>query len=163
MSDNAGTRPELTVAAVVERRGRFLLVEELVGGRLVFNQPAGHVEAGETLLAAVVREALEETAWAFTPLATVGIYLSPRLANDRRYLRVAFSGHVSHHDASRLLDTGIERTVWLTRAELAASPARLRSPMVLRAIDDYQRGVRYPLDLCQDLDTDALAQRAAQL
>jgi len=163
VTDTAETRPELTVAAVVERRGRFLVVEERVGGRLVLNQPAGHVEAGETLLAAVVREALEETAWTFAPQATVGIYLSHRTTSERRYLRVAFTGLVSRHDASRTLDTGIERTLWLSRAELAAQPARLRSPMVLRAIDDYQRGMRYPLDLCQDLDADALALRAAQL
>lgn len=159
----ARLQPELTVAAVVERQGRYLLVEERVAGRLVINQPAGHVEPGESLLAAVVREALEETAWAFTPESIVGVYLWGSPAGGNPFLRVAFAGRCTAHDENRPLDQGIERVLWLRRAELVARSARLRSPMVLRAIDDYEQGNRYPLDLFQDLAVEQLTQRAAVL
>lgn len=151
--------PELTVAAIVERDGRFLVVEELVGGRLVINQPAGHVEPGESLLAAVTREAREETAWRFLPDAMVGIYLWGH-ASQSRFLRVAFTGRCRDFDASLALDTGIVRTLWLTRTELLARTAQLRSPMVLRGVDDYLAGRRYPLDVVQDLALEQLASRA---
>ncbi len=156
-------RPELTVAAVVEQQGRFLLVEEHSGGRLVINQPAGHVEDGESLAAAVVREALEETAWHFVPHAIVGVYLWRPAAGQNSFLRIAFAGTCRDHERSRPLDAGIERVLWLTRAELNARQAQLRSPMVLRAVDDYLQGSRYPLDLVQGLEPGQLLRRAAVL
>ena len=124
-------RPDLTVAAVIERDGQFLFVEERAGARMVFNQPAGHVERGELLIDAVVRETLEETAWTFTPQALVGIYLWEQPQKQRTFLRFAFCGQVSGHDPSRALDHGIERTVWMSREQLVARSSRLRSPMVL--------------------------------
>ena len=110
--------PEVTVAAVTEVAGRFLLVEERINGRLVFNQPAGHVEHGETLLAAVVREAREETAWHFEPQSLLGVYLWCKPASERTVLRFAFTGEVSNHDDSRPLDHGIVGTHWFTPLEL---------------------------------------------
>lgn len=156
-------QPELTVAAVVERNGRFMFVEEKVSGRLVLNQPAGHVEAGETLVDAVVREALEETAWSFVPEAIIGVYLCGREGARNPFLRVAFAGRCTSHDSSRKLDVGIERVLWLSRPALEARSSDLRSPMVIRAVDDYQRGIRYPIDLFQDLAVDQLRLRAAVL
>lgn len=150
---------ELTVAAIVERDGRFLVVEERVGGRLVINQPAGHVEAGESLLAAVVREAREETAWTFLPDAVVGVYLWGQPAQPR-FLRVAFTGRCRDLDQSLALDSGIVRTLWLSRTELLARTPQLRSPMVLQGVDDYLAGRRYPLDVIQDLALEQLASRA---
>lgn len=168
MSSPAGNsdsivRPELTVAAIVERDGRFLCVEERVQGRLVINQPAGHVEDGEGLVPAVIRETLEETAWIFEPVAVVGVYLWQRPEGGNPFLRVAFTGRVRNHDAQRALDEGIVRALWLNRRELEARGAQLRSPMVLRGIDDYLRGTRYPVDLIQDFGIEQLARRAAVL
>lgn len=140
-------RPDLTVAALVEREGKFLVVEERVGNRLVFNQPAGHVERGEQIIDAVVRETLEETAWTFHPEALVGIYFWEQPERNRSFLRFAFSGTVSDHDSTRPLDRGIERAVWMTPEELTIRAARLRSPMVLRCIDDYRAGRRFPLEV----------------
>jgi 8-oxo-dGTP pyrophosphatase MutT (NUDIX family) len=140
-------RPDLTVAAIVERDGQFLLVEERVANRMVLNQLAGHVEKGEQFIDAVVRETLEETAWTFHPEALVGIYLWEQPDQPRSFLRAAYCGRVSSHDPARRLDRGIERAVWLTREQLVARSARLRSPMVLSCIDDYLDGVRYPLDV----------------
>lgn len=148
-------RPDLTVAAIVERDGQFLLVEERVGNRMVFNQPSGHVERGEQFLDAVVREALEETAWTFRPRALIGIYLWENPEKQRSFLRVAYSGDVVDHDASRPLDRGIERAVWLDRDQIVARTARLRSPMVLRCIDDYLEGTRHPLDVAKRVLKDA--------
>jgi len=157
----AGVRPELTVAAVVEREGRFMFVEERIRGRLLINQPAGHVEPGETLLQAVSRETLEETAWTFVPESMVGIYLWVRTPGQRTFLRVTYSGHCEAHDERRVLDTGIERVLWLSRGELIARTSQLRSPMVLRAVDDYLAGLRYPTDLISDFATGQLPLRAS--
>lgn len=157
----AGVRPELTVAAVIARDGRFMFVEERIHGRLLINQPAGHVEPGESLLAAVCRETLEETAWTFRPASMIGVYLWGRGAGQRTFLRVAFSGTCEHHDERRVLDTGIERVLWLSRDELVARTSQLRSPMVLRAIDDYLAGIRYPADLIRDIEPAQLMKRAA--
>lgn len=148
-------RPELTVAAIVERDGRFLLVEERASNRMVFNQPAGHVERGEEFIEAAVRETLEETAWTFHPEALVGVYLWEQPERRRSFLRAAFCGHVSDHDATRPLDRGIERAVWLSREQILARRARLRSPMVLRCIDDYLQGARYPIDVLKHTLQDA--------
>jgi 8-oxo-dGTP pyrophosphatase MutT (NUDIX family) len=142
---------DLTVAAVVERDGQFLLVEERVGSRMVFNQPAGHVERGEQFIEAVVRETLEETAWTFHPQALVGIYLWEQAEKQKSFLRVTFCGEVSSHDPSRRLDRGIERAIWLGREQILARSTRLRSPMVLRCIDDYLQGTRYPLDVAKHI------------
>jgi 8-oxo-dGTP pyrophosphatase MutT (NUDIX family) len=138
-------RPDLTVAAVVERDARFLLVEERIGGALVLNQPAGHVEDGETLLEAVIRETREETAWGFTPVALLGTYLWRNPRNGRSTLRIAFRGEVQDHRIDQPLDRGIQGVQWRTRGELAAIPERLRSPLVLRCIDDYLAGCRFDL------------------
>lgn len=140
-------RPDLTVAAVVERNGEFLLVEERVGSHMVFNQPAGHVERGEQLIDAVIRETLEETAWNFVPHALIGVYLWDQLDRQRSYLRFAFTGEITTHDPHRPLDRGIERTLWMNREQVRSRASQLRSPMVLTCIDDYLAGQRYPLDL----------------
>lgn len=154
-------RPDLTVAAVVEREGQFLLVEERVGNAMVFNQPAGHVERGEELIAAVIRETLEETAWTFTPDALTGIYLWDQPEKQKSFLRFTFCGHVTEHDPRRRLDRGIERAVWMNRAQIVMRSSRLRSPMVLRCIDDYLEGRRYPLDVVQHMLTAFNAPSAA--
>jgi ADP-ribose pyrophosphatase YjhB (NUDIX family) len=147
-------RPNATVAAVVEQDGRFLVVEQTVRGRAVWNQPAGHLEDGESLLEAVVRETREETAWAFEPRGLVGIYRWRRAAAAVTYLRFTFFGQAVSHEPERALDPDIQRCLWVSRAELTAARDRLRSPMVLRAVDDYLNGPRYPLDLLIDLVDD---------
>jgi 8-oxo-dGTP pyrophosphatase MutT (NUDIX family) len=159
-----GRGPDVTVAAIAETDGRFLVVEERINRRLLFNQPAGHVERGETLLAAVVREAREETAWRFEPQALVGVYLWRNPKSHREILRFAFTGHVTDHDAAQELDRGIIGTHWLTRSELEARQERLRSPLVLRCVHDYLAGQRHALDGIAQLDLEcaaALGQRAA--
>ncbi|HEU4623311.1 MAG TPA: NUDIX hydrolase [Steroidobacteraceae bacterium] len=145
-------KPDVTVAAVSERGGRFLVVEERINQRLVFNQPAGHVEPGETLLEAVIREVREETAWLFEPVHMLGAYLWRNPSNGRSTLRFAFTGTVSDHRASQPLDRGIVTTHWLSRAELLEREPRLRSPLVLRCVDDYLGGKRLPLDSVAYLD-----------
>jgi len=156
-------RPDLTVAAIVERDGKFLLVEERASNRMVFNQPAGHVEKGEQFIDAVVRETLEETAWTFHPEALVGIYFWEQPGQRRSFLRASFCGRVSEHDPDRRLDRGIARAVWLTRDEIVARSARLRSPMVLGCIDDYLEGTRYPLDVIKHVLKDASRLSTAEL
>ena len=149
-------RPDVTVAAVVENGGRFLFVEEHSSGGIVINQPAGHLEDGESLVEAVVRETLEETAWQVRPEALVGIYQWRNPDNARSFLRIAIAGRVVHHDPAQPLDAPILRTLWMDRAELLATTGRLRSPMVLRCVDDYLAGHHYPLDTLNHLlDTPA--------
>mgnify|MGYP001186350782 FL=1 len=144
-------KPNVTVAAIIEREGRFLLVEEQTADGLRLNNPAGHLDRGETPQQACAREALEETAYAFTPTALVGVYLSRTLrehtGEDITYLRLAFRGELGAHDPGRALDDGIVRTLWLTVDEVRASTARHRSPLVLRCIEDYLEGQQYPLSL----------------
>lgn len=140
-------KPNVTVAAVVERDGRFLLVEEETDDGLRFNQPAGHLDEGESLVAACAREALEETAHHFRPTALVGIYQWPRPAGDITYLRFAFTGEITGFDPERKLDTGIVGARWLTLDEVRASRERHRSPLILQCIEDYLAGKRYPLEL----------------
>jgi ADP-ribose pyrophosphatase YjhB (NUDIX family) len=144
--------PDITVAAVTENDGRFLVVEERINRRLVFNQPAGHVEHGETLLRAVVREVREETAWRFEPQVLIGVYLWRNPASGLSTMRFAFGGAVDDHDAAQPLDHGIVRTHWLTRADLVKREPRLRSPLVLRCIEDYLDGKRQPLGAVAELD-----------
>lgn len=147
--------PDVTVAAIAEENGRFLVVEERINNRLVFNQPAGHVEDGETLLEAVSREAREETAWHFIPESFLGVYLWRNPRTGRSTLRFGFSGSVCDYRPGQPLDRGIVRTHWLSREELHAQERRLRSPLVLRCFDDYLGGRRLPLDsvACLDLNT----------
>lgn len=140
-------KPNVTVAAIVERDGRFLLVEEETEGGRQFNQPAGHLDAGESIAAACTRETLEETAWHFTPTALVGVYQWRRPDREVTYLRFAFAGTLGAEEAGRTLDTGIVRAVWLTPAEIEASRSRHRSPLVWQGVQDYMAGRRYPLDL----------------
>ena len=141
-------KPNTTVAAVAEREGRFLLVEELIKGKKTFNQPAGHLEQGESILDAVKRETLEETARDFRPDYLTGIYLYPAAKDkDITYLRFCFFGQCLQEYPERELDTGIIQAVWLTRDEIIRQQDRLRSPMVLRCIDDYLAGQRFSLDL----------------
>ena len=140
-------KPNVTVAAVVERDGRFLLVEEETSDGLRFNQPAGHLEAGESLVEAAAREALEETAHPFAPEYLVGIYQWPRPDGEVTYLRFAFGGTVGEAIAGRQLDAGIVRAVWMTRDEMVATAGRHRSPLLLRCVDDYLAGQRASLDL----------------
>jgi len=144
---------DVTVAAIIERDGRFLLVEERVGGKLVLNQPAGHLEPGESLLEAVVRETLEETGHRFIPDQVVGLYLWQRSGGGTTFLRVTFCGSAEDPNGPYRLDDGIEATHWLSRDELLNHAAELRSPMVLRCIDDYAAGRRYPLDCLTHLET----------
>jgi 8-oxo-dGTP pyrophosphatase MutT (NUDIX family) len=147
-----GFNPDVTVAAVVSREGRFLLVEERIQGRLVLNQPAGHLEDRETLVEAAVRETREETAWRFHPEALVGTYLWRNPSNGRSFLRFAFCGEVDDHQPQQPLDKGIVRALWLSPDELQAQPARLRSPLVMRCIEDFLQGRRLPLDSVSSLD-----------
>jgi 8-oxo-dGTP pyrophosphatase MutT (NUDIX family) len=145
-------KPNVTVAALIERDGRFLLVEEETEDGLRFNQPAGHLDEGESLVAACAREALEETAWGFTPAALVGIYLWPRPQGDITYLRFAFCGELGAHQAGRALDTGILRAVWMTPDEIRACADRHRSPLVWQCVSDYLAGRRYPLEMIRHYD-----------
>jgi 8-oxo-dGTP pyrophosphatase MutT (NUDIX family) len=147
--------PDVTVAAVVMRDQRFLMVEERIAGRLVLNQPAGHLEKFETMLAAVIRETREETAWDFVPQALVGTYLWHNPDNGRSFLRFAFCGEVQDHRPEQQLDTGIVRALWLSPAQLLAQVTRHRSPLVMRCIEDYLDGRRQPLDsvACLDLES----------
>jgi 8-oxo-dGTP pyrophosphatase MutT (NUDIX family) len=148
-------KPSVTVAAIVEHLGRFLLVEEHTSDGLCLNNPAGHLDPGESPLQGVVREALEETARSFVPTGIVGIYLSRTqrpgsggdTGRDTTYLRIAFRGTVGEPDPSRALDTGIVRALWMTPDEIRASVHRHRSPLLLRCVDDHLAGVNFPLSL----------------
>lgn len=141
----------LTVAAVIERDGRFLVVEEHTEAGLRINQPAGHLETDERVVDGAVREALEETGYRFVPDALIGIYRWPQPGNDRVYLRIALAGDAHGPLDDRPLDAGIVRALWLTRDELRVQADRLRSPLVLACIDDYLAGRRYPLTLLREI------------
>ena len=141
----------ITVACVIEREGQFLLVEERADEGLVLNQPAGHWDEGETLYAAALRETLEESAWEVELTALLGLYAYKPAQLDHGFLRVAFAAKALRHHPQQPLDSGIERALWMSRDELAACAERHRSPMVLRGVDDYLAGKRYPLDLVNHL------------
>lgn len=139
---------DVTVAAVIEYDAKFLVVEEVVGGRRVINQPAGHLEAGETLAEAVIREVLEESGYLFTPASVLGVFSWH--GESRNYLRIAFSGEVQRPVERRELDDGIIATHWLTKPELIQRSSILRSPMVLSCIERYEEGIHYPLSaICE--------------
>jgi 8-oxo-dGTP pyrophosphatase MutT (NUDIX family) len=143
--------PHVTVAAVIEQDARFLLVQERESGRTVFNQPAGHLEDGESLVTAVIRETLEETGRHFQPDAIIGVYRWRHPVKGITYLRVTFAGSCLSHDATRPLDEVIEDTLWLSVAEIRRQNNMLRSPLVLKSIEDYLAGARYPLSVLADI------------
>ncbi|MGJ7523053.1 NUDIX hydrolase [Variovorax sp. LT1P1] len=161
---NLRWRPHVTVAAVIERDGRFLLVEEHTAHGLKLNTPAGHLDPGESPAEGCAREALEETAHHFVPTALVGVYMArfqrpPTTSAERRdseedvtYLRFAFAGTLGDFVQGRALDEGIVRTLWMTPDEIRASVDRHRSPLLLQCIEDYLGGARHPLSL---IHTDA--------
>lgn len=146
-------KPSVTVAAIIEREGRYLLVEEHTPEGLRLNNPAGHLDPGESPELGVARETLEETAHHFVPTALVGVYLSrfqrEATGEDITYLRFAYCGELGTFDEQRPLDTGIVRTLWMTPDELRASTERHRSPLVLRCIEDHMAGQRHPMGLVQ--------------
>jgi len=144
-------KPHATVAAIVERDNKFLMVEELIGGKKVFNQPAGHLDPDENLIDAVIRETQEETAWQFSPDAITGIYLWEQVEKNRTFLRVTFCGTCSNHDENQALDDGILAAHWLTFDDIQNRQTQLRSPMVITNIEDYLAGKRYPLDMLVDM------------
>jgi len=145
-------KPNVTVAAVIERDGRFLLVEEHAADGLRLNTPAGHLDPGESPAEGCARETLEETAHHFTPTALIGIYMArarpqAEQGEDVTYMRFAFTGTLGALEEGRALDEGIVRTVWMTLAEIRAGVARHRSPLLLQCIEDYLAGKRYPLEI----------------
>ncbi|MGJ7525974.1 NUDIX hydrolase [Variovorax sp. GB1P17] len=149
---SARWKPNVTVAAVIERDGRFLLVEEHADDGLKLNTPAGHLDPGESPAEGCARETLEETAHHFTPTALIGVYMArarpqAERGEDITYMRFAFTGTLGAFEEGRALDEGIVRTVWMTPAEIRASVARHRSPLLLQCIEDYLAGKRYPLEL----------------
>jgi phosphatase NudJ len=142
-------KPSVTVAAIIERGGKYLLVEEQTPEGLRLNNPAGHLDPGESLIAACARETLEETTFAFKPTALVGVYMSrmqrATTGEDVTYLRFAFSGELGEAQPGARLDAGIVRTLWLSHEEIRASADRHRSPLLLRCVEDFQAGQRFPL------------------
>ena len=150
MADSPSTteiwRPHVTVACVVADGDRYLMVEEEVSGRLAYNQPAGHLDDGESLLAAAIRETLEETGWTVTLQHLIGVHQWRSTEHGDAVIRFSFAARAVSHDPTRPLDTGIRRALWLTRAEIAALGERLRSPLVLLSIDAWLAGQRLPLD-----------------
>lgn len=166
MHMNMRWKPSVTVAAVIERDGRFLLVEEETPEGLKLNNPAGHLDPGESPAEGCAREALEETTHRFQPTHLLGIYLSrfqrPQPdggVEDITYLRFAYTGELGEVVPGRQLDTGIVRTLWLTPDEIRASAARHRSPLLVRCMEDHLRGQRYPLATVYTDSTVQLLQR----
>lgn len=151
MRETDPVRPVATVATIVVRDGAFLLVEEETRRGVRLNQPAGHLETGETLVAAAARETLEETAFHVVPTALVGIYRWQAPDAGPTFLRFAFAAEITGHEPGRALDAGILRALWLPYDELAACRAKHRSPLVLRCVDDYLAGRRRPLDLVTEM------------
>lgn len=146
-------KPHVTVAALARREDRFLLVEERIDGRIRFNQPAGHLEDGESLLQAVVRECREETAWLFRPRGLLGVYRWRNPVNGSTFVRFTFVGDCTDHRPEQPLDAGILATHWLTAGEIRERGDRLRSPLVLRAVQDALDGRCYPLELLTDVES----------
>jgi 8-oxo-dGTP pyrophosphatase MutT (NUDIX family) len=160
---NTRWKPSTTVAAIIERDGRYLMIEEHTPEGLRLNSPAGHLDPGESPLQGVVREALEETTCDFTASALLGVYLSrfqrESTGEDITYLRFAFCGTVGEPNPELTLDTGIVRTLWMTPEELRACPERHRSPLVMRCVDDHVAGRRFPLETIITDDSVFAAQR----
>ena len=147
----AAHRPAVTVATVVEHDGRFLLVEEETRGGLRLNQPAGHVEAGESIVEAAARETLEESAWQVEPVALVGVYQWGSADTGESFVRFTLAALRRMHEPGRVLDVGIVRALWLPYEDIAVRARQHRSPLVLRSLDDYRAGRRWPLGLIASL------------
>ena len=144
-------KPNTTVAAIIEQDNKFLLVEEKTDRGNRFNQPAGHLEDGETLIQAVIRETMEESAYEFTPTFLLGVYQWKHSHNDTTYLRFAFIGNAGIHYPMQALDDGIIQAVWMTIDEIREKQNLMRSPQVLTCIEDYLAGKRYPLEVVTHL------------
>lgn len=144
-------KPHVTVAAIIEQDQKYLLVEEMVDGKMVLNQPAGHLEPGESIVDAVIRETREETACIFKPESLIGLYRWCMEKKDRTYIRYSFSGIITEILENQPLDDDIERTLWLSYEEIKTQPERLRSPLVLRCIEDHQNGQVFSMDILKDL------------
>ena len=151
MHETGHVRPTVTVATIVERDGRFLVVEEETRNGTELNQPAGHLEIGETLPAAAIRETLEETGWHVTPTALVGVYRWQTRGDQTTFVRFAFAADARRHDPALPLDDGIVRALWLTYEDLAAQRLRHRSPLVIRCVDDYRAGRRWPVGFVTEI------------
>lgn len=145
-------KPNVTVAAVVERDGKYLLVEEQTSHGILFNQPAGHLEPAESIVQGAIRETLEETGYLFVPQAVLGIYRWHSPSDDITFLRFAFTGEVIDHDPDQALDAGILRADWFTMDDIRAVTYSHRSPLVMRCIEDHLAGKRYPLEIFAHLD-----------
>ena len=151
-------KPNVVVAAIIRQDDRYLLVEEHTEeGNIVLNQPAGHLEQDETLIDAVKREVLEETAWQFQPESLTGVYLRTDPASGITYLRFCFFGSCSHHDDQRALDTDIIRTLWMDCDQMEAASDRMRSPLVIQCLRDYLSGQSYPIEMLHTI-TDSIHQ-----
>jgi len=144
-------KPNVTVAAVVEQDGQYLLVEEQTSSGLLFNQPAGHLEPGESIIHGAIRETLEETGYTFVPRSVLGIYHWHSPAEDTTFIRFAFSGSVSDYDPGRPLDTGIVRADWFGIDEIRSMTYCHRSPLVMKCLEDHLTGKGYPLDILTHL------------
>ena len=142
-------KPHVTVAAVIEQEGRFLLVEETTETGIMFNQPAGHLEPGEDLITAIQREVCEETAWQFEPESIVAVQLWRKTPEQPSFVRFCFSGQVHSHNASQKLDADILATHWLTLQDIVARQSQWRSPLVMKSVNQYLSGQRYSLSLLQ--------------
>lgn len=140
-------KPSLTVSAVIEDAGRFLLVEEEADGKMVYNQPGGHWERGESFVEACAREVLEESAYVFVPTNLLGVFSWRHPGSGTTFVRMAFTGEIRGHEAARALDTQIRQAIWLTLDEVRELAPRHRSPLVMACIERYLAGVRYPLDV----------------
>lgn len=136
--------PHSTVATIVEQDGKFLMIEEISSGQQVVNQPAGHIEQGESVIEAACRETLEESRWSVTPTALVGLYVYTSPTNGVTYHRYCFAADANNYHPDSPLDAGIIGPRWMTIEELRDCP-NLRSPMVLSCVEDYLSGRRYPL------------------
>ncbi len=139
--------PHSTVATIVKQNDKYLLVEERSNGQLVYNQPAGHLEADETLIEAAVRETLEETGWTVQIQGIVGVALYKAPSNNVTYHRTTFAATALSHDPERPLDTDIERAIWLSYEEMLAASDKMRSELVIKSVEQYQNGHLYPLSL----------------
>lgn len=135
---------------MIEQNDRFLLVEELIDGKMTLNQPAGHLESGESLIEAAIRETQEETAWQFNPTALTGIYRWQHPKDGETYMRFCFTGDAIQHDPQQMLDEDIHQAIWLTKQEFIARQDAFRSPLVLDCVNDYLAGYRYPLTLLKN-------------